>query len=143
MHVHKKKKNTLWPLFMDGVQLPQGYSHFKEGVYFYHSVPRNTFCLNFLSYPYNLPNPCSLPGSSAINLNWTLKHIILEIFEMKFLKLVSSYYCLTKTLIKSVHTKVVCISQNMLGYSFAVKSSNYHISDKSKIHMKNNRLNYF
>ena len=102
-----------------------------------------TFCLNFLSYPCNLPNPCSLPGSSAINLNWTLKHIILEIFEMKFLKLVSSYYCLTKTLIKSVHTKVVCISQNMLGYSFAVKSSNYHISDKSKIHMKNNRLNYF
>ena len=61
-----------------------------------------TFCLNFLSYPCNLPNPCSLPGSSAINLNWTLKHIILEIFEIKFLKLVSSYYCLTKTLIKSI-----------------------------------------
>ena len=43
-----KKKQTLWPLFMDGVQLPQGYSHFKEAVYFlpfssqkftfYHSV---------------------------------------------------------------------------------------------------------
>ena len=28
------KKKTLWPLFMDGVQLPQGYSHFKEAVYF-------------------------------------------------------------------------------------------------------------
>ena len=26
-------KKTLWPLFMDGVQLPQGYSHFKEAVY--------------------------------------------------------------------------------------------------------------
>ena len=25
---------TLWPLFMDRVQLPQGYSHFKEAVYF-------------------------------------------------------------------------------------------------------------
>ena len=25
---------------MDGVQLPQGYSHFEEAVYFYHSVPR-------------------------------------------------------------------------------------------------------
>ena len=25
---------TLWPLFMDGVQLPQGYSHFEEAVYF-------------------------------------------------------------------------------------------------------------
>ena len=32
----KKKKTlkTLWPLFMDGVQLPQGYSHFEEAVYF-------------------------------------------------------------------------------------------------------------
>ena len=33
--VHKTlKKTTLWPLFMDGVQLPQGYSHFEEAVYF-------------------------------------------------------------------------------------------------------------
>ena len=32
----KKQKNlkTLRPLFMDGVQLPQGYSHFEEVVYF-------------------------------------------------------------------------------------------------------------
>ena len=29
------KKKTLWPLFiMDGAQLPQGYSHFEEAVYF-------------------------------------------------------------------------------------------------------------
>ena len=27
-------KKTLWPLFMDGVQLPQDYSHFEEAVYF-------------------------------------------------------------------------------------------------------------
>ena len=27
-------KKTLWPLFKDGVQLPQGYSHFEEAVYF-------------------------------------------------------------------------------------------------------------
>ena len=27
-------KKTLWPLFMDGVQPPQGYSHFEESVYF-------------------------------------------------------------------------------------------------------------
>ena len=25
-----KKKQTLWPLFMDGVQLPQGYSHLQK-----------------------------------------------------------------------------------------------------------------
>ena len=30
----KLKKKTLWPLFKDGVQLPQDYSHFKEAVYF-------------------------------------------------------------------------------------------------------------
>ena len=29
-----KKKKNLWPIFMDGVQLPQGYSHFEEAVYF-------------------------------------------------------------------------------------------------------------
>ena len=28
------KKKTLWPLFVDGVQLPQGYSHFEEAIYF-------------------------------------------------------------------------------------------------------------
>ena len=27
-------KKTLWPHFMDRVQLPQGYSHFEEAVYF-------------------------------------------------------------------------------------------------------------
>ena len=27
-------KKTLWPLFMNGVQLPQGHSHFEEAVYF-------------------------------------------------------------------------------------------------------------
>ena len=28
------KKTTLWPLFIDGIQLPQGSSHFEEAVYF-------------------------------------------------------------------------------------------------------------
>ena len=28
------EKKTLRPLFMDGVQLPQGWSHFEEAVYF-------------------------------------------------------------------------------------------------------------
>ena len=27
-------KKNLWPLFMDGVQLSQDYSHFEEAVYF-------------------------------------------------------------------------------------------------------------
>ena len=34
-NLYKKNfKKTLWPLFMDGIQLPQGYSHFEEAVYF-------------------------------------------------------------------------------------------------------------
>ena len=33
IHIKKKKtKKSFWPLFMDGVQLPQGYSHFEEAV---------------------------------------------------------------------------------------------------------------
>ena len=35
-----KKKTTLWPLFMDGVQLTQGQSHFKEAVYFLAKIRR-------------------------------------------------------------------------------------------------------
>ena len=27
-------QKTLWAIFMDGIQLPQGYSHFEEAVYF-------------------------------------------------------------------------------------------------------------
>ena len=39
LEVNKKKppnfrKKTLWSIFMDGVQLPHGYSHFEEAVYF-------------------------------------------------------------------------------------------------------------
>ena len=30
-----KNLKNLWSLFMDGVQLPQGYSHFEEAVYFF------------------------------------------------------------------------------------------------------------
>ena len=30
-----KTKKTLWPLFMDGVQLPQCQSHFEEAIYFF------------------------------------------------------------------------------------------------------------
>ena len=33
-HSTLKKTLILWPLFMDGVQLPQGKSHFEEAVYF-------------------------------------------------------------------------------------------------------------
>ena len=32
--ISRKKTKTLWPLFIDEVQLPQGYSHFNDTVYF-------------------------------------------------------------------------------------------------------------
>ena len=29
---YKKTLKALWPFFMDGVQLPQGYSHYEEAL---------------------------------------------------------------------------------------------------------------
>ena len=36
-----KKKKTLWPLFIDGVQLPQARATSRRQFTFYHKVPRN------------------------------------------------------------------------------------------------------
>ena len=37
-------KKTLWPLFMDGVQLPQDYrATTRRKFTFYHKVPRNSW----------------------------------------------------------------------------------------------------
>ena len=41
----KNLKKNLWPLFMDGVQLPQGYSHFEEAVYFLPLSPQKFLVL--------------------------------------------------------------------------------------------------
>ena len=35
------------PFFMNGVQLPQGYSHLRRQFTFYHSVPRNSIRTGF------------------------------------------------------------------------------------------------
>ena len=40
-----KKNQTWWPLFMDGVQLLQGYSHFQEAVYFLQLSPQQFLVL--------------------------------------------------------------------------------------------------
>ena len=38
------QKNTLWPLFMDGIQLSQGYrATMRRQFTFYHSVPRSSW----------------------------------------------------------------------------------------------------
>ena len=38
-------KETLWPFFIDGVQLPQGYrATTRRQFTFYHSVPRSSWC---------------------------------------------------------------------------------------------------
>ena len=39
------KKKTLWSLFMDGIQLPQGYSHYEEAVYFLPLSSQNALVL--------------------------------------------------------------------------------------------------
>ena len=43
------KKKTLWPLFMDGAQLPQGQSHFEETVYFLPISSQKLLVLNLLT----------------------------------------------------------------------------------------------
>ena len=40
-----EKKN--WPLFMDMVQLPEGWSHFEEAVYFLSLSPQKFLVLTF------------------------------------------------------------------------------------------------
>ena len=40
-----QKKQTLWPLFMDAVQLPRGHSHFEEAVYFLPLSPQKFLVL--------------------------------------------------------------------------------------------------
>ena len=54
----KKQKKTLWPLFMGGVQLPQGLSHFKEG--------------NFPEIPsiYSLYQPQTMKGWVKLRATW-------------------------------------------------------------------------
>ena len=86
---------------------------------------------NFLTHPCSLQNLQKLADSFEIGLIWKLKHIILEVVWPETSEII--YYRLTKTLIKSVHIEVVCISQNMLGYTFAVK---INTSDKNEIHEK-------
>ena len=58
----KKKTNFMAPFFMDGVQLPQGYSTLRRQFTFYHSVPRNSWCSFYqlwkderLSRPWSYP----------------------------------------------------------------------------------------
>ena len=64
---HKSLKKTLWPLFMDGFQLPQGYSHFEEAVYFLQFSSQKFLVLILLSsegWKEHLPFPH--PGISLM-----------------------------------------------------------------------------
>ena len=65
-----EKLKTLWPLFMDGVQLSQGYRATKRRQFtFYHSVPRNSW------YSFNQPQKderISLPWSHPVVSNMEL-----------------------------------------------------------------------
>ena len=47
--VAANKKKALWPLFTDRVQLPQGYSHFEEAVYFLPLSKRKSGLILFLT----------------------------------------------------------------------------------------------
>ena len=65
LHCREKKK-TLWPIFMDGAQLSQGYSHYKETVYFLPLSRRKS------SYSFDWPwkdERLSWPCSNSVVLN--------------------------------------------------------------------------
>ena len=56
-----KKSKTLRPLFMDGVQLPQGQRHFEEAVYFFPLSPQKFLVLTLPRKDERLSRPCSHP----------------------------------------------------------------------------------
>ena len=60
---------TLWPLLMDGVQLPQGCSHFEEAVYFLPLSSQKFLVLILLvsSQPWSYMGPLDLESST-----WTI-----------------------------------------------------------------------
>ena len=60
------EKKTLWPIFMDGAQLSQGYSHYKETVYFLPLSPRKS-CYSF-DWPWK-DERLSWPCSHSVVLN--------------------------------------------------------------------------
>ena len=59
-------KKTLWPLFMDGVQLSRGYSHFEEAVYF---LPFSSQKLLYSFYQPRKDDRLSRPWSHPVVLN--------------------------------------------------------------------------
>ena len=62
---------TSWPLFMDGVQLPQGYSHFEEAVYF---LPFSSQKFLILIYRPRKNERLSQPWSHPVVLDTGLLH---------------------------------------------------------------------
>ena len=76
--------DLIWPLFIDGVQLSQGYrATTRRGFTFYHSVPRSSW------YPFNRPRKderLSWPWSHAVVLNpWTMDWESSALIAMPFL----------------------------------------------------------
>ena len=67
-----KKKQTLWPLFMDGVQLPKAKTTSRRQFTFYHSVPTNSWYSFYrLRKDERLSQPCSHPVVLNTGLlNW-------------------------------------------------------------------------
>ena len=109
----KKKKNfkTLWPLFMDGVQLPQGYSHFEEAVYFLPlrlqasntDLPKTINQTDMTWFQNNLDHTDILRWTLKININIFVK----KVNDFRPFKTLSNIYSAT---INTAHEIRICFS---------------------------------
>ena len=100
-----KKKQTLWPLFMDGVQLPQGHNHFKEGVYF--------LLFSSLTFLRPLLHKVKICLSQEQNelLRWNKKHFFLasQLLSFKVTKLTSKNVADTTFKHLSIPSNFICL----------------------------------
>ena len=108
----------IWEIQFSFVHAHSVSKNFRPTSKFYKPMQLTRSIQLFAIHPCNPCNPINLAESFEIYLTWKIRHIIIEIFWPKTSETNYSYYCLSKKLMKSYHTEVVWIFQNMFGYSF-------------------------
>ena len=124
-------KKNLWPLFIDGVQLPQDQSHFEEAVYFLPLSPQKFWYSLYqprkderLSRPWSHPTVLNRGPldweSSAFWMGMASLHkniqLMLELLNAPFWGLYFSYYILMTFLMMSFVTPLstLCVIRHLI-----------------------------